>query len=147
MSWGRGVEQDFALAMKWYRRAADQGLANAQYNVGWLYANAVGIPRDENEAARWYQLAAENGHADANAAIEALGTRVEVALPRINVAAETQSPVVSAARAAAAKLAPRPGPKPAVPSTLDAIDTFKTTRAVSPSAGTPRLVSASGAGD
>jgi cell division protein FtsN len=64
-----------------------------------------------------------------------------VALPRIKATAETQSPVVSAARAAAAKLAPRPEPKPAIPSTFYAIDSFKKTRAASPRAGVPRLVS------
>lgn len=62
-------------------------------------------------------------------------------MPRIKATAETQSPVVSAARAAAAKLAPRPEPKPAIPSTFYAIDSFKKTRAASPRAGVPRLVS------
>src|SRR5262245_51555229 len=34
---GEGVRQDQAEALKWYRKAADQGLAIAQYNVGVFY--------------------------------------------------------------------------------------------------------------
>ena len=33
---GRGVAQDEAEAVAWYRRAAEQGFANAQYNLGAL---------------------------------------------------------------------------------------------------------------
>ena len=36
---GRGVEQDDAEAVKWYRLAAEQGGAAAQFNLGWMYAN------------------------------------------------------------------------------------------------------------
>ena len=36
---GHGVAQDFVQAMTWYRRAADQGYARAQNEVGDLYAN------------------------------------------------------------------------------------------------------------
>ena len=35
---GEGVEEDFKEAVKWYQ-AADQGFANAQYNLGVIYAN------------------------------------------------------------------------------------------------------------
>ena len=34
---GRGVEQDYATAVEWFRKAADQGDANAQYNLGVMY--------------------------------------------------------------------------------------------------------------
>jgi TPR repeat protein len=33
---GRGVAQDYAKAMRWYRKAADQGNALAQANIGYL---------------------------------------------------------------------------------------------------------------
>jgi len=29
---GQGVPQDYAEALKWYRKAAEQGFAEAQYN-------------------------------------------------------------------------------------------------------------------
>ena len=34
---GRGVEQDDEQAVFWYRKAAEQGHASAQFNLGWMY--------------------------------------------------------------------------------------------------------------
>src|SRR5205085_7684706 len=34
---GKGVRQDYAEASRWYRRAADQGDAMAQYGLGYTY--------------------------------------------------------------------------------------------------------------
>ena len=42
-------------------RAASQGLANAQYQLGLLYERGEGVPRDDAAAARWYQEAARQG--------------------------------------------------------------------------------------
>ena len=57
---GRGVPQDDAEAVRWYRLAADQGDAIAQYNLGFMYQNGgLGVPQDDAEAARWYRLAAD----------------------------------------------------------------------------------------
>jgi hypothetical protein len=47
---GHGLEQDHADAMKWYRRAADQGYAVAQFNLGLMYENGRGVQQDEFEA-------------------------------------------------------------------------------------------------
>ena len=47
------------------RRAAQQGDAEAQYELACCYANGREIPQDDAEAAKWYQKAAEQGHADA----------------------------------------------------------------------------------
>ena len=38
---GRGVGQDDAEALRWYRKVADQGLARAQNAVAWIYATAT----------------------------------------------------------------------------------------------------------
>ncbi len=43
---GRGVTQDYAQAVKWYRRAAEQGYANAHSNLGALYAKGRGVTQD-----------------------------------------------------------------------------------------------------
>ena len=32
--YGEEVEQDYAQAFKWYQKSANQGYANAQYNIG-----------------------------------------------------------------------------------------------------------------
>ena len=60
---GEGVPQDDAEALRWYRLAADQGVANEQYNVGLMYADGRGVPQDAAEAVRWYRLAADQGDA------------------------------------------------------------------------------------
>ena len=51
--------------MKWYRLAAEQGLAPAQYNLGWRYRQGQGVQPNEKTAVEWYTLAAEQGHASA----------------------------------------------------------------------------------
>jgi TPR repeat protein len=50
---GRGVPQDDAEAVKWYRKAAEQGDANAQYNLGQGYGDGQGVPQDHAEAVKW----------------------------------------------------------------------------------------------
>jgi hypothetical protein len=62
---GEGVPQDYAEAERWWRLAAEQGDAVAQYNLGVMYYYGAGVERDRAEAARWYRLAAEQGDVDA----------------------------------------------------------------------------------
>jgi hypothetical protein len=45
--------------------AAEQGHAEAQCQLGWMYDVGNGIPRDHAEAAKWYRKAAEQGNARA----------------------------------------------------------------------------------
>ena len=47
------------------RQAADQGDANAQFNLGVMYDFGEGVPKDDAEAVEWYRLAAEQGYANA----------------------------------------------------------------------------------
>ncbi len=54
---------------KWYRRAAEQGDAKAQFNLGIMYKKGQGVPQDYAEAIRWYRKAAEQGHAGAQTAL------------------------------------------------------------------------------
>ena len=44
--------------MKWYRKAADQGFAGAQYQIGLLYEKGRGVQQDIAQARTWYQKAA-----------------------------------------------------------------------------------------
>ena len=48
---------------KEYKNAAEQGDADAQYNLGVCYANGTGVEKDEQKAVEWYQKAAGQGHA------------------------------------------------------------------------------------
>ena len=49
--------------MYWYRKAAEQGYALAQNNLGAMYREGKGVPQDDKQAVHWYQKAAEQGHA------------------------------------------------------------------------------------
>jgi len=49
---GKGVEQDYCQAMKWYLKAAYMGLAKSQYNVGVLFKNREGVEQDYHQAMR-----------------------------------------------------------------------------------------------
>jgi hypothetical protein len=50
------VRKDEAVAAKWFRRAADQGLAYAQLNLGLMHAAGRGVPQDNVEAVKWIEL-------------------------------------------------------------------------------------------
>ena len=41
---GAGVPQDFSAAAKWVRRAAEQGYARAQLDLGYVYEHGLGEP-------------------------------------------------------------------------------------------------------
>ena len=53
-----GVSQDYVQAAAWYRKAADQGFAAAQYGLGRCYYTGQGVPQDYAEAYFWADLAA-----------------------------------------------------------------------------------------
>jgi uncharacterized protein len=55
---GKGVPQDSAMAMSWFRKSAAQGNADAQYNLGVMYDNGKGVPQDYVQAHMWFNLAA-----------------------------------------------------------------------------------------
>ena len=55
----RGVPQDDTEAVRWFRLAADQGLAAAQFNLGVLYQEGEGVTQDLVAAHMWFSLAAE----------------------------------------------------------------------------------------
>jgi len=59
---GRGVPQDDKTAVKWYRRAAEQGDAEAQGNLGAMYAFGKGVLKDYVYAHMWGNIAATNGN-------------------------------------------------------------------------------------
>jgi TPR repeat protein len=58
-------------AAQWHHKAAEQGLANAQYSLGFCYANGKGVKQNSEEALKWYQKAADQGFVAAQTAIEA----------------------------------------------------------------------------
>lgn len=50
---------------KEFRASAEQGNAEAQYNLAMLYDRGLGVENDDSEALKWYREAAEQGYAKA----------------------------------------------------------------------------------
>jgi len=66
------VKQDAAEAVRWFRKAAEQGYAGGQCSLGFIYANGQGVKQDHAEAVRWFRKAAEQGLVNAVAALKRL---------------------------------------------------------------------------
>jgi hypothetical protein len=70
---GKMVPQDFTEAAMWYQKAAEQGNARAQRDMGLLYETGQEhcsgcrqyFPQDYSKAVRWFRTAAEQGDAEA----------------------------------------------------------------------------------
>ena len=59
---GKGVRQDYTKAREWYQKAADQGDAYAQNNIGAMYYLGHGERQDYAKAAEWFEKACDNGN-------------------------------------------------------------------------------------
>ncbi|TAL27429.1 MAG: sel1 repeat family protein [Alphaproteobacteria bacterium] len=59
------VPQILEESAKWYRKAAEQGNAEAQNYLGGAYWYGLGVQDDNEEAVRWYKKAAEQGNLNA----------------------------------------------------------------------------------
>ena len=66
---GTGVSQNDSGALEWYRKAAENGNAEAQIELGKRYFEGRGVSTNEDEAVKWYTKAAENGNTDAQLAL------------------------------------------------------------------------------
>ena len=62
---GYGTAVDHVEAVKWVRKAAEQGFARAQYDLGLMYEFGRGVERSYEKAVEWYLKAAEQGAASA----------------------------------------------------------------------------------
>jgi TPR repeat protein len=78
------VPQDYAQALEWYLKAAEQNHRLAQFNLGQMYAQGQGVPQDENLAVNWMRRAAGGGDAGAQFNLgDRLGRATEAAESRI----------------------------------------------------------------
>lgn len=62
---GKGVKQNWEMAVKWYKLAAEQGQPDAQYHLGECYELGNGVQKDFEIADKWYKKAAAGGQAQA----------------------------------------------------------------------------------
>lgn len=60
-----GVKVNYSRAADWFREASYGGIANAQYNLGVLYHQGLGVQQDTKKALTLYRVAAASGHAEA----------------------------------------------------------------------------------
>ena len=67
---GQGTLADAAEAFHWCRASAEQGLAEAQLQLGDLYRSGQGVEEDLDVATTWYRKAAQQGNVDAVARLD-----------------------------------------------------------------------------
>ena len=60
-----GIAQEQSAAVRWYKRAAEQGYSGAQFNLGNCYQLGEGVKENKETAVYWYRQAALQGDADA----------------------------------------------------------------------------------
>ena len=61
--------QDPEQAIEWFRKAAAQQYAAAEFQMGQLYDFGLGLSQDDREALAWYRKAAEHGNPAAQRAV------------------------------------------------------------------------------
>ena len=70
------MTKDEKQAVYWYKKAAEQGYAKAQYNLGACYRDGKGVTKDEKEAVYWYRKAADQGNETAKWALRILEDKI-----------------------------------------------------------------------
>ncbi|MFZ2404661.1 MAG: tetratricopeptide repeat protein [Methylobacter sp.] len=78
--YSKGVQQDKAAAVQWYRKSAEQGYAAAQFMLGLVYEKGEGVFQDKAEAARWYSKAAGHGFSGATSKLTELKKDERIAI-------------------------------------------------------------------
>ena len=71
--------RDYATAVRLNRPLAEQGNANAQYNLGTFYDNGLGVPQDKVRAYMWFSLSAAQGREGAAAFRDLIARRMTAA--------------------------------------------------------------------
>ncbi|MDP6705249.1 MAG: caspase family protein [Alphaproteobacteria bacterium] len=56
------IAKQYADAVRWYRKAAERGVATAQQSLGWMYRKGRGVEKNYEAAVSWYRKAAAQGH-------------------------------------------------------------------------------------
>ena len=58
---GEGVLENDKTAVKWFTKAAEQGDADAQFNLGVMYFKGEGVLTDNRRSYMWFNLASYSG--------------------------------------------------------------------------------------
>jgi septal ring-binding cell division protein DamX len=62
-------QKNYTLAAELLEPLAEEGRGDAQYALGYLYFNGMGVKRNNSIAARWFKAAADNGNKNAKLAL------------------------------------------------------------------------------
>jgi uncharacterized protein (TIGR02145 family) len=57
--------KDYQEAFRWYKKAAEQGDANGQYELAYCYLNGKGIKQNDKKFLEWLNKSAKNGYSGA----------------------------------------------------------------------------------
>jgi localization factor PodJL len=93
---GGNGKPDYATAAQWFRKAADHGVRDSQYNLAILYARGLGVPQSFEKSYFWFGIAATQGDQDAGKKRDEIGNHLDAAQ-------------ITAAKAAIAKFKAQPG--------------------------------------
>ncbi len=63
--------RNYSEAVKYFRKAAEQGYAESQTLLGLCYSDGTGVKQDFSEAVKWFRRAAEQGNPEAQFALGA----------------------------------------------------------------------------
>jgi localization factor PodJL len=78
---GLGGPKNETSAAEWFKRAAELGLADSQFNIGQLYEVGRGVTQNSAEAYKWYLLASRSGTDAQRAQARTAADRVKITLP------------------------------------------------------------------
>lgn len=73
---GKGVMEDNAQALKWFRKSAENNHSQAQYNLAIMLASGIGIDADLVEAYAWLKISQSNGYGPATDSIKQMGAEL-----------------------------------------------------------------------
>jgi len=74
---GDGLPKNDAKAVHWWTKAAKQGVADAQYSLGLMYAKGRGVPENYVRGYAWVSTAAAQGKANRKKAKEVIAQIAE----------------------------------------------------------------------
>ncbi|WP_427452837.1 peptidoglycan-binding protein [Litorimonas sp. WD9-15] len=78
--YGQGdLTRDPAAALDWFRKAAERGVVDSQFNVGFLREGGQGVSEDLSVAYFWYNIAARQGDQGAPGRVAAIGPKLDEA--------------------------------------------------------------------
>ncbi|MBL4906992.1 MAG: sel1 repeat family protein [Sneathiella sp.] len=71
---------DYATAYQKWLGQAENGVPEAQFNLGYLFENGQGVPLDLFSAAKWYELAARQNYPAANQMLKHVRLKIKTSI-------------------------------------------------------------------